>query len=89
MTRLLLVEKGACRAISEGDPDREAEPKASARGVLDQGFGLASGLAAVRRLSARPEAMRFGWIMAGFPGRGERRPEAGARLRGWGEMFWG
>src|SRR5271154_6703759 len=27
-------------------------------------FGLASGLAPLRRLSARPQAMRFGWIMA-------------------------
>src|SRR5208337_3367285 len=27
-------------------------------------FGLASGLAPLRRLSASPEAMRFGWIMA-------------------------
>ncbi len=32
-----------------------------------RGFGLASGLAPLRRLSARPEAMRSGWIMAALP----------------------
>jgi len=36
MTRLLLVEKGACRATSGDGPDREAVPNTSAKGVLDQ-----------------------------------------------------
>jgi len=43
ITRLLLIEKGACRATSEGGSDREAERNASAKGVLDQGLRVGGG----------------------------------------------
>jgi hypothetical protein len=41
MTLLLLVEKGACRATSEGGSD--GERNASAKGVLDPGFRVGGG----------------------------------------------
>jgi len=43
MMRLLLVEKGACRATSGRGPDREAEPNAATEGVLDQGLRVGGG----------------------------------------------
>jgi len=43
MTRLLLVEKGAGRAIPGGGSDREAERNASAKGVLDQELRVGGG----------------------------------------------
>jgi len=57
MTRLLLVEKGACRAALGGGPDGEVEPPGSAEGDFDRRL---CDLAVLRRLSAKPEAMGVG-----------------------------